>query len=216
MPIFFWNREKEIEKLMDSYLTETRTCLDSFQECMFALVEDSTSERSQALVEQVDQAESRADDLRHKIEFELYGKALMPESRGDLLGLVEAIDRVPNWAEEVVYDIHLQRVEFPAHLLDQFREIVKLNVECFHVLETAITSLFTDIDAVFQLTQDVDKLEGEIDQLEHDLIRAVFDIEERLSYRHLLHFIIRRLCDISDKSENVADRLVVLAAKKRI
>ena len=216
MPIFFWKREKEIDQLMEKYMNEVRTCLDVFKECLFVLFEDSTSEKATELVLQVDKAESGADHFRHQLEYELYSKALMPESRGDLLGLVEAIDRIPNWAEEIVYDIQLQRVVFPEHLLDQFRNLAEMNVHCFHVLHTAIAALFTDIDAVFQLTQDVDKIEGEIDGLERQLIRDVFDIEERLSYQNLLHRIVRSICDISDKAENVADRLTILAAKRRI
>jgi predicted phosphate transport protein (TIGR00153 family) len=216
MPIFFWKREREIEQLMDNYMNEVQTCLDVFKECLFALFEDSTSEKSKKLVEQVSKAESRADDFRHKIEFELYSKALMPDSRGDMLGLMEAIDRIPNWAEEIVYDIHLQRVVFPENLIEKFRELAEENVHCFHVLHKAIAALFTDLDAVSQLTQDVDRIEGEIDHRERELIRDVFDIEERLSYHNLLHRTIRNICDISDKAENVADRLVVLAAKRRI
>ena len=216
MPIFFWKREREIEQLMDDYMNEVQTCLDIFKECLFALFEDSTSEKSKKLVSQVSKAESRADDLRHKIEFELYSKALMPDSRGDMLGLVEAIDRIPNWAEEIVYDIHLQRVVFPENLIEKFRELAEENVHCFHVLHKAIVALFTDLDAVPQLTQDVDHIEGEIDHRERELIRDVFDIEERLSYHNLLHRTIRHICDISDRAENVADRLVVLAAKRRI
>lgn len=217
MPIFFWKREQEIERLMNQYMSEVLTCLDVFKDCLFALFEDATSEQAADLVSQVDHAESRADHLRHQIEFEMYGKALMPESRGDLLGLVEAIDRIPNWAEEVVYDIHLQRVVFPQHLLNQFQYLVEANVQCFHVLHTAVIALFTDIDAVFQLTQDVDKIEGEIDGSERQLIRAVFDLEKGdLAYKILLHRTIKSICDISDKTENVADRLGILAAKRQI
>jgi predicted phosphate transport protein (TIGR00153 family) len=173
MPIFFWKREQEIERLMNQYMSEVLTCLDVFKDCLFALFEDATSDQAADLVSQVEHAESRADHLRHQIEFEMYGKALMPDSRGDLLGLVEAIDRIPNWAEEVVYDIHLQRVVFPQHLLNQFQHLTEANVQCFHVLHEAVTALFADIDAVFQLTQDVDKIEGEIDGSERQLIRAV-------------------------------------------
>lgn len=216
MPLFFWKREQEIEELMNAYMTEVQSCLAIFQECLFALFENSSSERSGELVAEVDEAESRSDDFRHKIEFELYSKALMPDSRGDLLGLLEAIDRIPNWAEELVYDIRLQRVVFPENLVPQFRHLVEINVQCFEVLHKAIKALFDDIDAVFRLTQEVDSIESSIDSMEHDLIRAVFDIEERLSYQNLLHRIIRSICDISDRAENVADRLNVLAAKRRI
>lgn len=201
---------------MEEYMAEVLNCLESFQECLLALFENSPGEQTEALVQKVNEAESRADDLRDKVEFKLYRKALMPEARGDLLGLIEAVDRIPNWAEEVAYDIYLQRVVFPQDFLDKFRRITEMNIECFRVLYKAIEALFSNIDAVFELTKEVDRIESEIDTLERALIREIFDIEERLSYQNLLHRIVRSICDISDKAENAADRLAIVAIKKLV
>ena len=79
-----------------------------------------------------------------------------------------------------------------------------------------IDALFADIDAVFDLTKELDKKESEIDRLEHELIRNVVDIEDRVAYQNLLHRIVRSLCDISDKIENTGDRLAIVAIKKLI
>lgn len=212
----FWKKEKKVHRLMENYMHETLICIEAFQECLFALFEDSTSPQAAELVQKVDEAESRADGLRDKIEMKLYRKALLPEARGDMLGLVEAVDRVPNWAEEVAYDIYLQRVKFPENLLGKFRQLTEMNVQCFRLLHTAIEALFTDLDAVFEKTKEVDKLESEIDTLERELIQEVVNLGERLSYQNLLHRIVRSICDISDKSENVADRLVIVAVKKLV
>ena len=201
---------------MEEYMAQVLNCLECFQECVLALFEQSTGEQAQRLVQQVDDAESLADDLRDKVEFKLYQKALMPEARGDLLGLIEAVDQIPNWAEEVVYDIFLQRVTFPQNLLEKFRHIAERNVQCFRVLHNAVEALFTDLEAVFELTKEVDRIESEVDALERELIAEVFDIEERLSYQNLLHRIVRSICDISDKTENAADRLAIVAIKKLI
>jgi predicted phosphate transport protein (TIGR00153 family) len=211
-----WKKEKKVRNLTQDYMAEALNCVEGFQECLFVLFENSTGEQAKALVQKVDGSESRADDLRNKIEFKLYRKALMPESRGDMLGLIEAVDRIPNWAEEVAYDIYLQRVVFPQNLLDKFRRITEMNVECFRVLHKAVEALFSDLDAVFELTKEVDRIESEIDTLEHELIAEVFDIEERLSYQNLLLRIVRSICDISDKTENAADRLAIVAIKKLI
>jgi len=211
-----WKKEKKVRSLMEDYMTEVLNCVESFQECLLVLFENSAGDQAKALVQKVDDAESRSDDLRDKVEFKLYRKALMPEARGDLLGLIESVDRIPNWAEEVAYDIYLQRVVFPPNLVDKFRHITELNIECFRVLYKAIEALFTDIDAVFELAKEVDRIESNIDKLERELIADVFDIEERLSYQNLLHRIVRSICDISDKTENAADRLAIVAIKKMI
>ncbi|MCP4396464.1 MAG: TIGR00153 family protein [bacterium] len=197
-------------------MDEVQTCMNTFKECLLVLFEDSTSENARELVERVDKSEEQADELRDKIKLNLYRKALMPEARGDILDLVESIDQIANWAEEISYDIHLQRVVFPETLLDQYRQLAEMNVECYHLLHKAIAQLFTDIEAVFDLVQDVGKLETKIDKLEHELIRKTFDIEERLSYQHLLYRTIKSICDISDRSENVAGKLSILAVKRRI
>ena len=211
-----WKNEKKIHGLVNDYMAESLNCLETFRECLFELFEHSTSERARILVQQVDAAESRADDVRNAIEFQLYSKALLPEARGDILGLLEAVDRVPNWAEEVVYDIHLQRVVFPQQSVAKFQRLADMNVACFRVLHTAIETLFSDLDAVFPLTKEVDRIESEVDDLERELIAEIFDLEERLSYHNLLHRIIRGICDISDRAENVADRLAIVAMKKMI
>ncbi len=211
-----WKKEKKVHSLMEEYMAEVLNCLEGFQECLLALFEKSTGELAQNLVQKVDDAESRSDDLRDKIEIKLYRKSLMPEARGDLLGLIEAVDRIPNWAEEMAYDIYLQRVVFPQNLLEKFRHLTEMNVQCFRVFHKAVEALFIDLDAVFELTKEVDRIESEIDTLERELIADVFDIEERLSYQNLLHRIVRGICDISDKTENAADRLAIVAIKKLI
>jgi predicted phosphate transport protein (TIGR00153 family) len=211
-----WKKEKKVRHLLEDYMDAALGCIETFQECLFVLFEDSTSEKAQKLVKKVDKAESQADEFRDKVEFKLYRKALLPEARGDILGLVEAVDQISNWAEEVAYDIYLQRVKFPENLIEKFQQLTKMNVQCFRLLHKAVGALFTDIDAVFELTKDVDKLESQIDTLEHELIQEVFDIEERLSYQNLLHRIVRSICDISDKAENAGDRLSIVAIKKMI
>ena len=216
MPFFFWKREQEIEALMDRYLAEVRNCLDLFHQCLLTMYEDSAGAQAKTLVEQVDQAESRADEYRRKIESALYEKALMPDSRGDLMELVEMVDRIPNLAEELAYDIHLQRVTFPAEALPQLRQLAEMNARCVHLLQAEISALFTDLNAVQQLAKDVGNLEREIDQLEHQTIAAVFDLPGELAHKNLMHRTIRGICNISDKTENVSDRVVILAAKRRI
>lgn len=39
--------------------------------------------------------ESKADDIREEIEALMLGKALIPESRRDIIGLLESINDIP-------------------------------------------------------------------------------------------------------------------------
>ena len=59
-----WKKEKKVQRLMEDYMNETLTCLETFQECLFALFEDSTSAQAAELVSKVNASETRADKLR--------------------------------------------------------------------------------------------------------------------------------------------------------
>jgi uncharacterized protein Yka (UPF0111/DUF47 family) len=123
---------------------------------------------------------------------------------------------VPNKAEELVYDNPSPTRCVSEHPARPVLHLVEKNVYCVQVLYEAASAIFRDIDAVFSLTEAIRQIENEIDELERQLIREVFKIEERLSYQNLMHRIIRGICDISDKSQNVSERLAILAVKRQI
>ncbi len=50
----------------------------------------------------IDTLENRADDLRRTVEGHLYRQSLIPESRGDVLGLLETMDDVINTAKHTL------------------------------------------------------------------------------------------------------------------
>jgi uncharacterized protein Yka (UPF0111/DUF47 family) len=52
-----WKKEKKVQRFMEDYINETLACIEAFQECLFALFEDSASERAGKLVEKVSEAE---------------------------------------------------------------------------------------------------------------------------------------------------------------
>src|SRR4030042_57282 len=59
-------------------------------------------EHFSANLRDLDAIESSADVQRRAIETRLYSETLIPESRGDVLGLLESIDRVLNRIAETL------------------------------------------------------------------------------------------------------------------
>ena len=52
--------------------------------------------------------EEKADDLRRNIEIKLYTRTLIPESRGDVLGLLESCDRVLNTTTDTLLQFSVE------------------------------------------------------------------------------------------------------------
>ena len=110
---FFLRKQRLIEKDVFDYLYQWKKCLEDFKTGMEIYLDEGLGEKFNYYVQQVHKTEDRADELRRKVEWEMYSKALLPESRGDILGFLETMDKLPNKAESLLYQIKLQDLNFP-------------------------------------------------------------------------------------------------------
>jgi uncharacterized protein Yka (UPF0111/DUF47 family) len=91
--MMLWKKQKEMEQAVEDYLAETESCLSAFIEALDVYFAEGLSSEFEQRIEKTHQHESKADDKRREIEYAMYKRALIPESRGDILGMLEAICR---------------------------------------------------------------------------------------------------------------------------
>ena len=88
-----------------SSMEKVRECMDCFKAALTHYFEHGLGDELDAMFDKTRRAESSCDDYRREIELWLYERAHVPEPRGDILGLLEAIDKIPNKAESILYQI---------------------------------------------------------------------------------------------------------------
>jgi uncharacterized protein len=212
----FFRREKEVRALIKEYFLSADTALDEFEIGVRCYLGDGPCAQFREIDKRIHAAESRADDLLREIEIMLYSRSLLPESRGDLLGLLEHFDKMPNLAETISFMLDTQQVPVPDSYKPQLAELIDVNVEAYRLVRKTVDKLFTDPGSVGDAVGPVDAKESESDRLEGDIIRKVFasDLDgcEKIRLRELIQLI----GDISDSAENVAGRLEIISLKKRI
>jgi hypothetical protein len=172
------------------------------------------NEAFQQKVKQVDQAESRADQLRRSIELALYEQSLIPDSRGDMLSLLEDLDFVINVFEETIYAFAIERPRFPSELhkpMKQLMEQVALSVEA---LVLAARSFLRDVGAVRDHIHKVLVYEHEADQTAMALKRRIFDSDLTLEQKAHLRYFVDKVEGVSNEAEDVADWLAIYTIKR--
>ncbi len=213
--MILWKRAKQIENAVKDYLTEAESCLANFSEAFDVYFEEGLSDAFKVLVEKVDAGESCSDRKRREIEEAMYGNALIPESRGDILGMLESIDLPPNKAESVLHQIWVQNMIVPNEYAQRVKALVKVNVESFAMLCDAARMIFAEISKVMPVVEMVTKKEAESDELERELIKAIFDSPGDTADKILLKELILEIGAISDRAENASDRLRIMAIKRQ-
>jgi len=210
-----WKKEKTIIKEIEDYLDQVDVCRSRFRVCIERLLTQPQDVENQAIVEEVHRSESKADDLRRSIELQLYQRALIPESRGDVLGLLETLDVIPGMFQSLCYQFLLEKIVFPELFRERYMHLVEVNIKAYDLARQAVLGLFYNQD-VRDLTDLVDAVESDSDHIERDLIRDIFNSKMDKADKVLLKEIVINTGDISDRAETVKDRLILAIVKRKI
>ena len=93
--MFMLKRNRELRQRLKEYLSAGLKTIDSFKEGLHHYCAHGL-EGLDAFAAATDRDESACDQLRRTIELELFSKSLMPESREDIMVLLEHVDLVMN------------------------------------------------------------------------------------------------------------------------
>ena len=99
-------------------------------------------------IEKIAKLESKADDLRRRIETQLYEQTLIPEHRGDVLGILESTDAVIDTMKETLFQFDVETPDIPDELKDYYREVTEMSVASTENLVIAIRAFFRDVKTV--------------------------------------------------------------------
>ena len=210
-----WKKQKSIIHKIEEYFKILDECSVKFKECMSSIIKEGKPEDYRENVKNVSRVESKADDLRRAIEHELYERALIPESRGDILGLLESVDKIPNSFESVCYQTLQERIDFPKSFKDDFIKLIDINISAYNSLKEASIGFFYNKD-IQESLREVDEKESQSDSIERVLIENIFTSKLDKADRILLKEIVVNIGNISDLALASADRLTIAVIKRRI
>jgi uncharacterized protein len=214
--MLFISKQKEIQTQISEYCESVLKCLDNFQDAVKQYCHNSDRYAAKASFTEVHKAESKADDIRREIEVLMYSKSLFPESRGDIMGLLETMDRVPNQAEDAIRMIWNQYVEIPERHSAEILNLVNVCCRCTYAMVESAEKLFSDFTNAAVAVGRVDELESEADRIEATLIEQVFSEKNNNISTIVFRDFIKCVAQISDRAENVGDRIRIIVAKRTI
>ena len=217
------DKEKRVKELIDDHVEKVDSCLGCFKGCLEAFLEGDTP-RSEAIHDNCDYAETEADIIRRKIGDCLYSGAFLPMERKDVYMMSESIDKIANKAETASDVVVYQKPELPDEYKTPLRDIVNAVWELFGNFREATSLYFPDntfqseanLAAIREKITSIGVMESEIDKMEERLMRTIFESSLPLANKIQLERFLRRITEISDVTEDAADRLNVLVIRERI
>ncbi len=161
--------------------------------------------------------EHKGDALKRSIVEHLHTKTLIPESRGDVLELLENMDALLDRFKGALWRFEIERPEIHPAFVSDFKELINGVVASVEAIVKSTRAFFTDIAAVRDHLHKVSFWETECDKVSTRLRTAIFRNDDlRLSHCMLLSDFVRHIEKISDRAEDVADRMNVYVIKRTL
>lgn len=214
---FLFKHQREIEALFDQYLDAWEECVEIFGRAMASHAESGIDSDFVCLQEEIQTVESQADELRRRIEYRMYQKALLPESRGDIVGLLEHLDLIPNRTETILCTIALLKVEFPPALLHDLGSLIRETLVALKDLLRVARQIFHIREKLYPIIANIDKTESRCDFFERGALKQLFELDDVKGLDKVaIREIVLLIAGLTDLAENIGDRMLVVAAKRRV
>jgi predicted phosphate transport protein (TIGR00153 family) len=204
--------EKEIDEFLDKVSEAGLLCKNG----MDAYLKGNMESFTQCLTS-IRDTEHKGDALRRSIERDLYQKTLIPESRGDVMELLEDMDALLDRFTGLIWQFEIERPDICSEFHEDFKELLLYSVESVEADVRSCRAFFKDISAVADHIHKVSFWEKESDKVSTRLQQAIFGRQDlRLSHKMHLRFFTKQVDRIADEAEDVADRLNIYVIKRTL
>ncbi len=161
---------------------------------------------------------SEADIKKREIENILYTQSLMPQLRSDILSLLEELNNIIELAKSNLFEFDVEIPFIPSELNQDLIKLTELSVLSIDSLIPAARIYFRNPESVKEQLHRVYLYEKEADKLALSIKRRVFqDMPTlKLSEKFHLRYFTLHIEILSDKAQDAADLLSIMAIKRSI
>jgi hypothetical protein len=213
---FLFKKERQLQSLIYSYLENLGVVLDHFAKAMNILFEKGLHDDFHFMTERTHRAESKADDIREEINLLMYSKALIPESREDIMRLLETIDEIPRYLELVLYMIQTERLNVPEFIALDVKELIRMSLESCELMVKQVDLMLKKKEGIRAILSTIDQNESHCDHIERRIISRIFDSDLQPFQKLQLKEMIVYLGEISDQADRVSKRVNIMTMKRRV
>jgi predicted phosphate transport protein (TIGR00153 family) len=203
--------------LLDSkkHVEETYKTVTFFAVAVQSFIQGDLAAKAQA-IENVGLSEHQADILRSKMINELSEGMLLPPDREDLMHFVKTLDKIADWTNGAARLLGFIEAKLPESVLKNISLGTDLIVGAITKLQEAIIALTkNELKNAISLSAEIDHLEHAADDQKKAMIESIIHAKLEPVSLLLTYQLAEYLEGVTDKIEDCADFIKVLAIKSK-
>jgi len=206
----------DISRQFDDFLDKVSEAGILFKTAMDAYLSNNM-ESFEKKLEDIVETEHDGDALRRGLEEILYFQTLIPESRSDVLELLENMDSLLDRFKGALWYFHIERPNLFPELNEDFNELSHCVVEAVESIVRSSRAFFKNISSVSDHIHKVPYWESQSDKVATRLQKSIFKRDDLpLSQKMHLRDFVKHVDKIADRAEDVADKLSIYVIKRSL
>ena len=206
---------KKLENSVDRFFLLLSEASVIYRLAVRTYLRERVSEEFTARLKQVHEIETEADVLRRAIEKDIYSEMLIPDARGDVLGLIETSDEIFSLFASSLWAFSNEKPQITDELKAEYRRLTNMVIKAVEELASGCQVFFRSPHLVPTHTAKVVLFEREADTLSKSLKIQIFSNDLNLQEKLHLREFVDCIKVIADRSEDVSDRLTIYALKRQ-
>jgi predicted phosphate transport protein (TIGR00153 family) len=214
IPLF--GKTRAVEVAIDEFLDALSEAGVLFGMTVDEYVAHGVNEDCMRHQQRVSQLERKCDDLRRSIETVLLTQMLIPESRGDVLRLINLLDGLLDRIKRELLSMTIEAPHLPKSLHEDMKRLVRAICACIDSTVLASRAFFVDQRSVRDHVHKIGLHESEADAVSIRMKQKIFGSERDLAEKMMLRDFIDSLDRLADQAEDVGDQLSIFSLRRSL
>jgi len=176
------------------------------------------------ITEQISKLEYEADKVKQEARERIPSSIILPVDRGDLQEFLRTQDVIADKIQDVARLMCFRLYDLPKDVREQMLTIVDRTIDVVEEYKKAVTKIGgllatsfrrKEVKEAIGLIPPIERTEHEIDILEGQLSKRLFQLEARIGPLGVYHVlrIVKCLAEVSDAASRAGDRLRTMVSK---
>jgi predicted phosphate transport protein (TIGR00153 family) len=214
--LHLFRRTRLLEQKIDTFFEKFTESSIVYRLAIRSYLKEGLNNGFQGRLDRVSELESEADHLRREIEQQLYANTLIPDSRADVLELIEGIDQVLSEFEGTLWAFAIETPDIPKEFKIGYRKLTSMSIKAVDQLAHSARAFFYSPYDVPAYNHKVNLFEKEADAISTSLKTDIFKSKLELAKKLHLREFVEQIDGVADMAEDVADRLAIYAIKRLV
>ncbi len=213
-----FSKSDKMKEMVGGHTDAVVLCYSIYSDSLNAILNGTTTQVIAGFTSELRRQESFADEIRRKIIRQLLEGGLIVDSRKSIMHVIEAVDEVADLAEDIIQEIYIQGIELPGFTHAALRSMVEVTGRQLDLLIGLVKDVVDKYKAkeMTQTILQIEGLESEVDDIQQDLVKQLFETELALAKKMQLREIINMVGKMSDVIEDISDEIEIIMMARTV